>query len=116
MTDAAPPPQQSGNPPVSWAPPTATPPPTSGEKFDINAFLSFRYLITPALVSVIYFVGAMLITLAAVGTLAQRNGAVAGILIFIFGNLYWRVILEFIMVLFRMNDSLQSIERRGRGM
>jgi hypothetical protein len=98
----------------------ASPPPPGGEKFDINAFLSFRYLITPALVSVIYVIGAVLITLASLAALIQRGsggaGAVGGILLFIFGNLYWRVILEFIMVLFRMNDSLQTIERRGRGM
>jgi len=33
-----------------------------------------------------------------------------------FGNLYWRVILEFVVVLFRMNDALQSIDRRGRSL
>jgi len=38
------------------------------------------------------------------------------LIVLVFGNLYWRVILEFVMVLFRMNDSLQSIDRRGRGM
>ena len=102
----------------SAAPPTpsATPPPRAA--FNINDFLTFRYLITPTLVAVIYAIGAILITLGALATLVSPtgNGAIAGILIFVFGNLYWRVALEIFVVLFRINDGIQSIDRRGRGM
>jgi hypothetical protein len=96
-----------------------TPPAPRPERFSWDDFLSFRYLITPGLVKVIYVIGALLITLAGVAALLSGQGAgglVAALLIFIFGNLYWRVILEFIMVLFRINDSLASIDRRGGGM
>ena len=96
MDPQAPTPQP--NPPVAW-----TPPPTTRQGgFDFNEFIRFRYLIT----------------LAALGALASGggNGFVVGLIVLVFGNLYWRVILEFVMVLFRMNDSLQSIDRRGRGM
>jgi hypothetical protein len=118
MTDSTPPQQPStGGAPVSWSTPPPQPPGKAGG-FDFREFLSFRYLITPPLMTVIYVIGAVLITLASLATLATREGGgvVVGLLIFVFGNLYWRVILEFVMVLFRMNDSLQSIEKRGRGM
>ena len=98
--------------PSSWAPPPAK---AGGAGFNINDFIAFRYLITPIFITVIYVIGAIGITLASLGALLGGN-AIAGILLFIFGNLYWRIILEFVMVLFRMNDSLQSIDRRGKGM
>lgn len=111
-------PTQPGQAPVSWTPPITPPvgPPT--RRFDFNDFITFRYLITPGLVTVIYVVGALLITIASVVAMLSGGsaGVVGGLLALVFGNLYWRVILEFIMVLFRMNDALQSIDRRGRGM
>jgi Domain of unknown function (DUF4282) len=97
----------------SWTPPPAVK--AAGQGFNINDFIAFRYLITPIFMTVIYVIGAIGITLAALGALVGGN-AIAGILVFIFGQLYWRIILEFVMVLFRMNDSLQSIDRRGKGM
>ena len=99
---------------VPWAPP----PTSRSGGFDFNDFITFRYLITPTLITVVYIIGAVLITIVALGATVSGGtaGLLVGLLILIFGNLYWRVILEFVMVLFRMNDSLQSIDRRGRGM
>jgi hypothetical protein len=111
---ASPPPAPPSPPPVSWAPP-----PQSGPgAFNFSDFVNFRYLITPGFITVIYVVGAVLITiaaLAAAGT-SGSGGVLAGLLWFVFGNLWWRIVLEFVMVLFRINDSLASIDRRGRGM
>jgi hypothetical protein len=110
--------QPSPNQPaVSWAPPPA---PASGRGFNFSDFLSFRYLITPGFITVIYVIGVILITLAAFTSLAipstSGGGVLAALVTFIIGNLWWRIILEFVMVLFRMNDSLESIDRRGRGL
>jgi len=104
-------------PPITWAPPPPPAPPATpaGKGFDVSDFVSFRYLITPAFITIIYVIGAIGITLGALGVLVGSNVFV-GILFFLFGNLYWRILTEFIMVLFRMNDSLQSIDRRGRGL
>ena len=108
-------PTQPGQPPVSWTPPPPEPSARPKQRFDFGDFIAFRYLITPSLVTVIYVIGAILITIAALGTMTQSGaaGITGGLLLLVFGNLYWRVILEFIMVLFRMNDALQSIDRRG---
>jgi hypothetical protein len=99
------------------APPAyAPPPPRPSNGFDWSDFINFRYLITPGFVTIIYVIGAIFITLGALASLANggAGGVLVGILVFIFGNLYWRVILEFIIVLFRINEGIQSIDRRGR--
>jgi hypothetical protein len=104
-------------PPVSWAPPPA---PRFGRAFNFGDFLSFRYLITPGFITVIYVIGVIVIALAAFSSLAipsaSGGGVLTAVVTFILGNLWWRIILEFVMVLFRMNDSLESIDRRGRGL
>jgi hypothetical protein len=112
---SSPPPSPStqSQPTVNWAPP---PPPTAGA-FNFSDFINFRYLITPGFITVIYVVGALFITIAALASAGTSGsgGLIGAILVFVFGNLWWRVVLEFVMVLFRINDSLQSIDRRGRG-
>ena len=106
--------EPSPAPSTSWTPPPSAN--SSGGGFDFRDFVTFRYLITPAFMTVIYVIGVVGITLGSLVALAGNGGVVAGLLLFLFGNLYWRIILEFIMVLFRMNDSLKSIDRRGKGM
>ena len=105
------PPNAPPNAPVSW--PQQAPPRPGG--FDFREFVEFRYLITPAIITIVYVIGAILITIAAIAS-GGGGGVLSGLLVLIFGNLYWRVILEFVVVLFRMNDSLRSIDRRGHGM
>jgi hypothetical protein len=115
--------QQPTGAPVTPTPPTtgwsAPPPPAppAGRGFDFNDFISFRYLITPTFITVIYVIGAVLITLGSLASLTQgAGGIISGVILFLVGNLLWRIYTEFVMVLFRINDSLQSIDRRGRGM
>jgi hypothetical protein len=100
-------------PPVSWAPPPAAGP----GQFNFSDFVNFRYLITPGFITVIYVVGAIFITVAGLGAAgtAGAGGVLIGLLWLVIGNLWWRIVLEFVMVLFRINDSLASIDKRGRG-
>jgi uncharacterized protein DUF4282 len=98
-----------------------TRPPAQGSDpgFSFSTFFSFRYLITPAFIRVIYILGAILITLGALFVLVAPvgpGGIIQVILYIIVANLWWRIVLELVMVLFRINDSLAAIERRGRGM
>jgi hypothetical protein len=115
-TPSEPPPSQPppSQPPVSWAPQAPAQPGT----FNFSDFVNFRYLITPGFITVIYVVGAILITIAALAAAGSggSGGVLGGLFFLILGNLWWRIILEFVMVLFRINDSLASIDRRGRGM
>ena len=91
--------------------PVTGPPPRSGSFSD---FLNFRAFITPTFITVIWIVGAVFITLAGVVALAGQGGAVNGLVVLVFGNLWWRIVMEIFIVLFRINDSLQAIERTGR--
>lgn len=99
---------------TGWTSPATAAP--AGQGFNLHDFLYFRYMITPPSVTVVYIFGVVGITFAAFATMLGGN-LLVGLAILTFGNLYWRIVLEFVMVLFRMNDSLQSIDRRGkRGM
>jgi hypothetical protein len=51
----------------------------------------------------------------AIGAIANDQAAV-GILLLIFGGLYWRIICEFIIVVFRMNSSLSAIRAHTAGL
>ena len=117
MTAMTPPPGTS--PPAAGPPPRAPGAPDAGLNW--GAFFNFRYMITPILVQIIYLLGAALITVFAIISLfTPTNSAIASIflalVVFFFGNLIWRVYMELIMLLFRINGSVQEIERRGRGM
>jgi hypothetical protein len=106
----------SAEPPVAWAP---RPPRRERGSYPFADFLTFRSLITPRFITLIYAIGVVWITLAAAVVLLQpaTSGAIVSALFFlVIGNLWWRVIVEFVLVLFRINESLQSINRRGGGM
>jgi hypothetical protein len=80
--------------------------------FRLADFLTFRYMITPPLITVIYIIGAVLVT---IGSIAYINtSALGAVFAWIFLMLYLRVILELIVVLFRINDGIQTIARRDR--
>jgi hypothetical protein len=110
MTTALPPDQPAAPPP----PPAA---PSERGGFNLGDFLSFRYMITPPLVQVIYVVVTLIITIVGLVTMvsdAPGGGPLPGLLIIVFGNLVWRVYMEIVMLFFRINDGVQAIERNTR--
>jgi len=80
--------------------------------FTFGAFMTFRYMITPPLITVIYVLAVIVITLAALAAL--NTSALAAILGWIIAMLWVRVIFEVMIVLFRINDGIQSMAQRGR--
>jgi hypothetical protein len=82
--------------------------------FTFGDFIFFRYMITPPLITVIYVIAVILLTIAAVALI--NTSALAAVGFWIVGMLYVRVILELFVVLFRINDGIQSIDHRGRGL
>jgi len=82
--------------------------------FDFASFISFRQMITPGLITVIWVLGFIGITIASVLMIGQNLLGALGL--WLIGNLYLRVVLELMIVLFRIYDRLGDIERRGRGM
>ena len=101
--------------------PVTTPPanrPVAGPPARSDAsladFLTFRAFITPTFITVIWIIGAIFITLAGIVSLSGDGGLVNALLVLTIGNLWWRIVMEIFIVLFRINDSLQSIDRQGR--
>jgi hypothetical protein len=78
--------------------------------FNFGDFMTFRYMITPALITFIYILAVIVITL---GALAELNQSVlAAILLWIFAMLWVRVVFEVMIVLFRINDGIQTMARQ----
>lgn len=96
-----------------------------------DSFLSFRRMISPSLIVLLYVLGAIGITIAGFLTIidaveARRSvwggpgvmwtGILSGIAIIVLGNLLWRVFCEGLIVLFSIHDLLDSIDRRLRSL
>jgi hypothetical protein len=91
----------------------------------LNDYVNFDAFITKDVMVLIYGVGATLLTLAAIAIViwgrtspfyyqsaGEAIGAAIGI--FIFGNVTWRILCEYIVVLFKINESLISIDKKIR--
>jgi uncharacterized membrane protein YdbT with pleckstrin-like domain len=88
-----------------------------------NDYFNFDAFITKDVMVLIYGAGATLLTLAAIAVAIwgrmspfyyQSAGEAIGVAIgiFIFGNVAWRILCEYIVVLFRINESLISIDKK----
>ncbi len=93
--------------------------------FNWGDFFSFRKMITPQFIQVIYIIGAALITFGGIGMMfnGQRDsgygsnpfsGFGVGLIVIAAGNLFWRIWCEFIIVIFRVNQSLKSIDEKTK--
>ena len=78
-------------------------------------FFAFRTMISATVIQVVFVLGLIGIVIAAIGAIANDQAAF-GILLLIFGGLYWRIICEFIIVVFRMNSSLNAIRANTTGL
>jgi Domain of unknown function (DUF4282) len=121
--------------------PAQVEPPTSArsgqpDRFDWGDFFAFRVMVTPVVIRIVYAIGVVLITLGAIliplamptstcvsvddsitctnlGPGPMISGILAGVVVFIVGQLYWRVITELLYVIFGIHESVRGIERRG---
>ncbi|HET7117909.1 MAG TPA: DUF4282 domain-containing protein [Hanamia sp.] len=86
--------------------------------FTWSDFFSFRRMITLQVIQVIYFMVAGLITVGAIVTMFfgkdfpgfMNGGFLMGIAILVFGNIFWRICCELIIVFFRINKTLNDID------
>ena len=75
----------------------------------MSDFFAFRTMISATVIQVVFVLGLIGIVIGAISAIASDQ-AVFGILVLVFGTLYWRIICEFIIVVFRMNSSLAAIQ------
>ncbi len=88
----------------------------------MSEYLSFKRFITPGFIMVIYILGAIGVTLLSIvvmlGAFSVGGAAIAivsGILLLIFGNLFWRILCEYMVVQFRIYDEIVMLNRRMGG-
>jgi Domain of unknown function (DUF4282)/Protein of unknown function (DUF2510) len=73
-------------------------------------FLTFRKLITTQVIQVFFWIGSIALVIAAIAAIANDQ-AVEGVLLLVFGGLYFRILCEVLIVVFRMHDTLAGIKR-----
>jgi hypothetical protein len=84
--------------------------------FDWMDFLSFRSMISLKIIQILYAIVAVLMTLWSLKLLFLGGddfdgfGRISGLLLLIFGNVFWRVWCELIIVMFRINKTLNNID------
>jgi hypothetical protein len=92
----------------------------------MSEYITFRKFITTGFIIAIYILGALAVTVVSIlvmlsggssSTLtgmALTNGTaiIIGILLLIFGNLFWRVVCEYMVVQFRIYDELVMLNRK----
>jgi hypothetical protein len=84
-------------------------------------FLSFRRMITPMIIQIIFWVSVVILVLSALitiigGILGGEAGAmVGGLLLLVVGPVLARVYCEILILFFRMNETLTNIQRNTAG-
>jgi len=82
----------------------------------MSEYLSFKRFITPGFIMVIYLLGALGVTLLSIALMLSGGiYIVYGVIMLIFGNLFWRVVCEYMVVQFRIYDEIVMLNRRMGG-
>jgi hypothetical protein len=98
--------------------------------FNWKDFLSFKTMITLRIIQIVYVVIAVIITLGGLATMFSGGrssgygglgygsfmpgGFFGGLLLIVFGNIIWRIWCELIIVFFRINKTLNSIDEKTK--
>jgi len=85
---------------------------------NMNDFLKFRKMITPAIIQILFWIGAAISVIAGLiimGTSFGRFGGGAatffgGLLTLVFGPIVVRIYCEILILFFRMNETLTEIK------
>ncbi|MFT3824729.1 MAG: DUF4282 domain-containing protein [Chitinophagaceae bacterium] len=99
---------------------------TPQQGFSFGDFMSFKKMITLSIMQIVYGVGAVLITFGALALMFNGGGGrgygygynslmpggfLTGLLVLVIGNILWRVWCELIIVFFRINATLNDIDK-----
>ena len=78
----------------------------------MNDFLTFKKMITPIVIQVIFWLMILVCFIGAIISFAQGTGAsvLSGLFMLILGPIFVRVYCELIIVVFRVRDLLEDIK------
>ncbi|HSH50554.1 MAG TPA: DUF4282 domain-containing protein [Bacteroidales bacterium] len=75
-------------------------------------FLEFKTMVSSLLIKILYALGVIVITIG--GIISLFSDFWIGLGTIIFGNLFWRLMCEAIIVVFSIHDVLTSIDRKTK--
>lgn len=91
----------------------------------LKNFLSFDKMITPTIVSVLYWLLLLVVLFSSLGAMFfvispyggssfgfSFGGFIRGIIIFVIGTLSVRIYCEIIMIFFKIHETLKNIEKK----
>ncbi len=76
-------------------------------------FLEFKTMVSSLLIKILYALGVIVITIGGLISLFS-DSFLMGLGAIIFGNLFWRLLCEAIIVVFSIHDLLISIDRKTK--
>lgn len=76
----------------------------------MSEFLSFRSMVTPAVIQIIFWLVVLGNVVAAIGLFAKHHPGL-GLLVLIGGPLLTRIYCELLIIIFRMHETLKTIGR-----
>lgn len=90
------------------------------EGFNFDEFLSFKKIITPVIIKIVYLLGVLGIVIYSLYTMFRPSGSflgflinfAVGILMLIFANISWRITCELIMVIFNILGELKKLNHK----
>ena len=84
---------------------------------DWGEFLSFRKMITPSVIQILFWIGVIVCVLAGLASIVGGSylpgpgGTIYGLLVLFVGPIIVRVYCEILIVVFRIHDSLAEIQK-----
>jgi hypothetical protein len=78
----------------------------------MNDYLTFDKFITPLIIQILFWIGVAGYVLLGLYMIVQGAG-LQGLLLLLFGPLFWRIMTELMLVSFKILEALQDIRRQG---
>lgn len=76
-------------------------------------FLTFRRMLTPIMIQLIFWVGVIVCIISGIVTLFTDAGILRGLQTLILGPIIVRIACELIILFFRINETLTDIKNKG---
>ena len=73
-------------------------------------FILFRRMLTPVLIQFIFWIGVIACIITGTANFFNGQGTIKALQILIFGPIFIRIVCEFFILFFRMNETLTEIK------